>query len=172
MGGQAFASLHTPRMRSAVYDHVLKQTLHALREHYALVESPIEAPGKTTHGDVDVLVTGALEKDFDPEKRPWNEVANRLGEVLGAVSSIRHNGMPVVNLAVPWPQNTPPSVEHSPESEEPEEVKYVQIDIHHLHSLERFQWEVSRPFPASDVSIYYKRLTRYETLSALHTKQY
>ncbi|TVY17403.1 hypothetical protein LARI1_G006152 [Lachnellula arida] len=146
MGGQAFAShaspLPTPRMPPAVYDHVLKQTLHALREHYAQVESPIEAPGKTTHGDVDVLVTGALEKDFDPEKRPWNEVASRLGEVLGAVSSIRHNGMPVVNFAVPWPQNILPSVEHSPESEEPEEVKYVQIDIHHLHSPERFQWEL------------------------------
>ncbi|TVY89505.1 hypothetical protein LAWI1_G006802 [Lachnellula willkommii] len=146
MGGQAFAShaspLPTPRMPPAVYDHVLNQTLRALREHYAQVESPIEAPGKTTHGDVDVLVTGALEKDFDPEKRPWNEIAAKLGQVLGAVSSIRHNGMPVVNLAVPWPQNILPSVEHSPESEEPEEVKYVQIDIHHLHSLERFQWEL------------------------------
>ncbi|TVY46575.1 hypothetical protein LOCC1_G004212 [Lachnellula occidentalis] len=146
MGGQAFAShaslLPTPRMLPAVYDSVLKETLHALRGHYAQVESPIEAPGKTTFGDVDVLVTGALEKDFDPEKRPWSEVADRLGEVMGAVSSIKHNGKSEVNLAVPWPQNVLPSVEHSPEPAELEEVKYVQIDIHHLHSSERFQWEL------------------------------
>ncbi|TVY43544.1 hypothetical protein LSUB1_G002457 [Lachnellula subtilissima] len=146
MGGQAFAShaspLPTPRMPPAVYDHVLKQTLHALREHYAQVESPIEAPGKTTHGDVDVLVTGALEKDFDPEERPWIEVADKLGEVLGAVSVIRNHGQSVVNLAVPWPKIVLPSMEHSPESAEPEEVKYVQIDIHYIHSPERFQWEL------------------------------
>ena len=158
MGGQAFASrvppLLTPRMPPEVYDYDLTRTLQALREPYSQVESPIEAPGKTTHGDIDVLVTGALEKDFDPVRTPWNDVADKIAEVLGAVASLRHNGMPIVNLAVRWPrmlsQNVPPAVGHSPEAEQPEagdinvEDKYVQIDIHHLHSPERFQWEVSQ----------------------------
>jgi hypothetical protein len=113
-----------------IFSTVLAKTEGVLREHYAHVESPIEAPGKSTYGDVDILITGAFSKEFDPVKTRWNEVADKLMDVLGAKASLRHSGMPIVNLAVPWP------------GEYEGEDKYVQIDVHHVHSLERFKWEL------------------------------
>jgi hypothetical protein len=86
-------------------------------------------------------VTGALAKDFDPVRTPWNDVTNKLVEVLGAVASLRHNGMPIVNLTVPWPRM--PDLAWDIDAEGNEAQKYVQIDIHYLHSPERFQWELS-----------------------------
>jgi len=134
MGGQAFAShdppLPTPRMPFEIFSTVLEKAQSALRQHYAYVESPIEAPGKTTYGDVDLLITGAFTKEFDPVKTRWNEVADSLAKILGAKASLRHSGISIVNLAVPWP------------GEYQGEDKYVQIDVHYVHSLERFQWEL------------------------------
>lgn len=136
-------------MPTEVFNFILESTLKTLREHYSHVESPIEAPGKTTYGDIDVLVTGARVPEYDPASTPWNKVAEGLAGVLGAVASIRHSGQSIVNLAIPWPERplgTGMQMRNidadSNEVEEPSEDKYIQIDIHHLHSPERFQWEL------------------------------
>ncbi|KAF4634177.1 hypothetical protein G7Y89_g3939 [Cudoniella acicularis] len=112
MGGQAFANhrppLPTPRMPSETYNQVLKLVLTTLRQHYSLAESPIEAPGKLTYGDVDILVSGAKEKAFDPLVTDRKEVAVNLQASLGAVASITEKGNPTTNLALPWPSNKSP----------------------------------------------------------------
>ncbi|RDL42171.1 uncharacterized protein BP5553_02150 [Venustampulla echinocandica] len=155
MGGHAFSNrsppLATPRMPPEVYNQVLEQTLSKLHQHYSLVESPIEAPCKTTFGDVDILVQGPLRKEFDPSETPRSEVAKRLSELFGAAAWVAEKGNPTMNLAIPWPSNTASGCSktevvedlgiHAPE-EESAENRFVQIDVHHLPTPERFRWEL------------------------------
>ncbi|KAF3764880.1 hypothetical protein M406DRAFT_239722, partial [Cryphonectria parasitica EP155] len=60
MGGKAFSSgpraLYTPRMIPEVYETVLVACLAALRPLFPAVKSLVEAPEKTSHGDIDILV--------------------------------------------------------------------------------------------------------------------
>ena len=74
MGGKAFAqppySLRTPRLPTPLYE-CLKSHLHAcLSRHFQHVDTPIPAPEKDTHGDIDIFV--ALPRDtfrrLTPEK--------------------------------------------------------------------------------------------------------
>lgn len=147
MGGSAFAThtppLPTPRMPPKIYEQVLNHTKFVLSQHYTHVESPVEAPGKTTFGDVDILVTGALNDGFDPEKTSRSAVADNLVRVMGAVASIYHSANPTINLAVPWSlasTTTPSNNENITPSKH--EARFVQIDVHHLTSPANFKWEL------------------------------
>jgi hypothetical protein len=135
MGGQAFLTqsppLPTPRMPFDIYTIVLKQTLDTLRKHYTHADAPIEGPGKDTHGDVDVLVTGPLNLPLDPTLTPKKLVAEILSKELGAKAFIFDKGNPTINFAVPWPEQT-----------EGDEEKYVQIDVHWLDTPASFKWEL------------------------------
>ncbi|KAH8662979.1 hypothetical protein BGZ60DRAFT_433002 [Tricladium varicosporioides] len=145
MGGNAFAQLSTPRMPPTIYNQVLKFALSALRQHYTLVEAPIEAPGKETIGDVDILVSGALEDVYDPTITPLKEVASRLQTSLGAVNFITEKGNPTINLALPWPSSDSPGLPTqvgAPNEENRKEEKFIQLDIHHLSTPSAFAWEL------------------------------
>ncbi|PQE28190.1 hypothetical protein CJF32_00011060 [Rutstroemia sp. NJR-2017a WRK4] len=116
MGGQAFAAhFPTPRMSLAIYKHVLTQTQTILRNYYTNVSSAIEGPGKTTYGDVDVLVAGPLPHAFPP----GTPVAEKLKQALHAKACIQDKGNPTMNFAVPWPRDVA-SIEH--ESEEKAQI--------------------------------------------------
>ncbi|RDW94387.1 hypothetical protein BP5796_00150 [Coleophoma crateriformis] len=142
MGGQAFAlrsqPLFTPRMPLQIYAQILKSTLNALQQHFRHVASPIEAPGKATFGDVDILVAEPLNPDLDTTQRPTTEVAEALARILGAVDRIWQKGNPTINLALPWP-----SCEVS-ENENPDVTelakKYIQVDVHMCPSTTSFTW--------------------------------
>ncbi|KAH6678219.1 hypothetical protein B0J14DRAFT_650437 [Halenospora varia] len=146
MGGNAFAQLHTPRMPPRIYNQVLKLALSALRKHYALAEAPIEAPGKETVGDVDILVSGALEDVYNPAITPQREVALKLQASLGAADFIVEKGNPTINLALPWPSDDSPKIPDQcdalNEDENEKEEKFIQLDVHHLATPSAFTWEL------------------------------
>ncbi|TAQ87032.1 hypothetical protein B7494_g4649 [Chlorociboria aeruginascens] len=142
MGGKAFSSrsppLNTPRMPLKIYNLILASTLAILHQHYCQVASAIEAPGKQTYGDVDVLVAAPLDKSLDYASTPTNEVAATLAKALGAKEWIKEKGSPTINLAIPWP----PSYSTEAQKDEENEDKFVQVDIHVCASEAVFNWEI------------------------------
>jgi hypothetical protein len=121
-----------------IYTQVL-QTSHAiLKEHYRLVDSPIEAPGKETFGDVDIVV-------LDPKPdSPLNgitlrpQLATQLSTYLGAKHFILEKGNPTFNFAIPWPTEE----NHDEDLLSLEEQKYVQLDVKVCESEKMFEWEL------------------------------
>lgn len=142
MGGRAFAThnppLPTPRMPVEIYTQVLNTTLAILRKHYTYAGSPIEAPGKTSYGDVDFLVCSPLSPSFDIFKTPRKEVAQTLSKILNAIAFFCESGNPTINLAVPWPAISSTEGMADGQSEE----RYVQIDVHACPSLTIYNWEL------------------------------
>jgi hypothetical protein len=140
MGGQAFAShFPTPRMSIAIYKTVLKQTQSILRNYYTNVSSAIEGPGKTTYGDVDILVAGPLAKAFSP----GIPIAEKLKQALHAKAWIQDKGNPTINFAVPWPRDEASSERKERVDEESaEENKYIQVDVHICNDTRDFEWEL------------------------------
>jgi hypothetical protein len=145
MGGQAFTHLsphlQTPRMSPEIYTQVLATTHAILRQHYHLVGSPIESPGKETFGDVDVVV-------FSPKAdSPLNgiisypDLAKQLSIYLGAKHHITEKGNPTLNFAIPWPAEE--SLDEDGEEEKAVKgKKYVQLDVKICDSEKMFQWEL------------------------------
>jgi hypothetical protein len=144
MGGSAFASkpylLNTPRMPQRVYDQV-KCNCHArLREVYVYVASPVEGPGKTDHGDVDVIVflerqafapntcSNATSKEQDPRAA--------IAVAVGAEHVIYLKDG--ANMAVPWPEAEGDNMS------DVQERRYLQVDVHIAQSLAEFQWLLFR----------------------------
>lgn len=138
MGGRAFIThdppLPTPRMPLEIYTQVLTSALALLRQHYTYVSSPIPAPGKSDYGDVDFLVCSPLLTPYDLSVKLPHTVASNLSTLLGAKAFNVESGNPTVNLAVPWPLQSP--------SDHDGVEKYVQIDIHTCPSPAIFNWEL------------------------------
>jgi hypothetical protein len=88
----------------------------------------VEAPGKDTYGDVDVLVYGPLDPSFDPAITHIKTVAENISRSLGATKWI--SDTPTINFAIPWPQ----------EEDGDNQEKHVQLDIHICHSQKALQW--------------------------------
>ncbi|KAK3337334.1 hypothetical protein B0T19DRAFT_447922 [Cercophora scortea] len=113
MGGAAFASgpspLNTPRMPSAVYARA-KNACHALLRHlFVYVASPIEGPGKTDHGDIDILV--ALDRRFAFPQKPGDGVQRSPQELMAAIQDALDTRYAIVdrtamsaNFAILWPE--------------------------------------------------------------------
>ncbi|KAA8567091.1 hypothetical protein EYC84_010161 [Monilinia fructicola] len=151
MGGQAFAShvppIKTPRMTREVYDNALQQNQAILRKFYSKVASAIEGPGKSTYGDLDILVALPLEDAFSPQER----VPDKLKEALHASAWMQYKGNPTINFAVPWPENSPsPATNRLGEDGEdiaksthvsPEEW-YVQVDVYICRDEHDFDWQL------------------------------
>jgi hypothetical protein len=57
MGGNAFKSLHCPRVPTEVYAKVSAITITALQTVFTHVTVPFEVPGKADYGDIDFLVS-------------------------------------------------------------------------------------------------------------------
>lgn len=92
MGGSAFSSidltlhLHTPRMPSNIYTESRDRLLTILRTFFAQAECPIEAPGKTDHGDIDIMAASPL-----PDVDVGSETIAR---AIGAIRHKKTSGSP------------------------------------------------------------------------------
>ena len=101
MGGQAFnpEGISTPRMPPEIYYQVKERLLNILRQHFRYANSPLEAPAKTDHGDIDILVTVPVDPKAvrDPEY---------LKSMLGAKHWKRSRGSDTIAFTIPWPIDT------------------------------------------------------------------
>lgn len=144
-------ALFTPRMPPQVY-HETKARLHrALRDLYLCVASPVDGPGKSDFGDIDILVTwsraatlglgpppgitptprgtipGAKGSTGDPE-------LTAISHALGATHMLREKGLKAAHYAVPWPTHL------SHLGPEPDRERHIQVDVRVCPSLQAFQW--------------------------------
>ncbi|KAI4242921.1 MAG: hypothetical protein L6R40_003794 [Gallowayella cf. fulva] len=119
MGGKAFSHgpepLLTPRMPPAVYLPLLERYRVDLASFFERVASPIEAPEKTSFGDIDFLVS-------QPKTAPF-----QIESVGGALNAKRILSFPpLYSLAVPYPDL---------------EGSFVQLDVH-VCKHQHFDWEL------------------------------
>lgn len=121
MGGKAFANespeLPTPRMPPFVYHHLRQKYISILSAFYLHVGSPTESPEKSSHGDIDILVSSPR----DPIHPPAPAV---LTTALSAVKTI--NSGSIKSFAVPYPDE--PGV-------------FVQVDVG-VCKPALFEWEL------------------------------
>ncbi|MCJ1357561.1 MAG: hypothetical protein MMC33_007557 [Icmadophila ericetorum] len=103
-------------MPEAVYISLRDQYLRRLETVYEQVASPIQAPGKDTYGDVDILASAPQSDDS----------VKALEELLDATTSISSRNSVTRSFAVPYPGSS---------------EDYVQVDVH-VCPPETFQWEL------------------------------
>lgn len=120
MGGKAFChpphSLITPRIPQALYLTLLDKYIYLLSSFYATVASPIDVPGKTTHGDIDILVS-----------EPYTTTTTQaISQALNAHAVFTTSGSPSSSFAVPFPNS---------------DNHFIQIDVHVCPASD-FQWEL------------------------------
>ena len=121
MGGKAFTSgptpLFTPRMPPELYYSLRDYYISLLSTYYTQAATPIEAPCKSSYGDIDVLVS-------QPKSISVN--TDTLAKALDAVRILSTSGSPTASFAVPYPglENT-----------------YVQLDIH-VCPPGLFEWQL------------------------------
>ncbi|TQS39336.1 hypothetical protein Golomagni_00144 [Golovinomyces magnicellulatus] len=136
MGGTAFAQhnppIPTPRLCRPLYEDVL----NLLRNYYTHVASPIEAPGKETYGDLDILVCEPLEASLDESQKSREELALKLKDILDAKAYIVKKGDAIVNFAIPLPHR--PRMESK--ENKPEEEIFVQVDIQLCSACQDFNY--------------------------------
>lgn len=153
MGGHLFTtppySLLTPRIPPTLYFRLLASLLALLRTHYAHAASPIPVSGKTSHGDIDILVCTPLdaENPLTPQK-----LAIELKAVAISTNSATRS------FAVPWPmegdrnglpesgdamhqETKPQEGKQEPSSVASRQEKFVQIDIHVCPTLALYHWQ-------------------------------
>lgn len=111
-------------MPPAIYEKVLAQVQAKLRTVYARAETPIEAPGKTDHGDVDVIVV-AEEGSAEPSH-------GSVAELLGAVDWFQVPKSSTTHYAVPWPED-------GDDDDIQERRRFVQVDVNQGVTVEDFQ---------------------------------
>ncbi|MCJ1370078.1 hypothetical protein MMC20_001290 [Loxospora ochrophaea] len=120
MGGNAFTNLPhplcTPRLPPPLYYSLRDAYISILSHIYTHVATPIEAPEKDSHGDIDILVS-------DPKS---TQALDTVYTALKAQHKFRPPGSPSTSFAVPYPG--------LPDN-------YVQVDVHICPPL-LFQWEV------------------------------
>ncbi|KIW94605.1 uncharacterized protein Z519_04581 [Cladophialophora bantiana CBS 173.52] len=102
MGGSVFSAdgLYTPRMPPKVYESVLSRTQELLRAHFKLVGHALEAPAKTSHGDIDIIVAEPMDRTVTSEHR----VGDFLAKLLGAEKWKKMAGNSTCSLALRWPK--------------------------------------------------------------------
>ncbi|EXJ71165.1 uncharacterized protein A1O5_06159 [Cladophialophora psammophila CBS 110553] len=102
MGGSVFTAdgLYTPRMPPKVYESVLSRTQELLRAHFKLVGHALEAPAKTSHGDIDIIVAEPMDRTVTSEHR----IGDFLAKLLGAEKWKQMAGNSTCSLALRWPQ--------------------------------------------------------------------
>ncbi|KAL9031931.1 MAG: hypothetical protein Q9196_000065 [Gyalolechia fulgens] len=102
-------------MPRAIYRSLLSQFLTQLSDFFNRVAAPVEAPEKTTFGDIDIIVSEPKALPFHPEQ---------IATALNAKRTISSN--PLYSFAIPYPDL---------------EGSFVQLDIQ-LCKVKDFDWEV------------------------------
>ncbi|KEF63189.1 uncharacterized protein A1O9_01166 [Exophiala aquamarina CBS 119918] len=102
MGGSAFAQdgLYTPRMPEAVYRSMLEQVESRYKKYFRHVAHPIEAPGKSTYGDIDVLIA----EPVDPTRTVDSMTTVFLAEIVGGKRATKTSGSSTTSIAINWPR--------------------------------------------------------------------
>ncbi|KAK4155361.1 hypothetical protein C8A00DRAFT_31786 [Chaetomidium leptoderma] len=152
MGGSAFSSLpdppYTPRMPPEVYQRVSSACNAALRELFVCVATPIEAPGKKDHGDIDILATLERRVVFpkrrsDSVPRTPHQLMTVVKSVLGAKYAIVHPTGSSANLAIPWPSDIDEHVNPNEAADHGESKdKYIQVDIRICPDVDQLCWSL------------------------------
>ncbi|KAI0125454.1 hypothetical protein BJ170DRAFT_432449 [Xylariales sp. AK1849] len=148
MGGLAFTkganALHTPRMCPDIYQYVRDHCHRMLRELFVVVATPIEGPGKSDYGDVDIFVAWKRQVLFPSSAN--GSVPGASGEYpFDAIKRLLHaerhiqERQNVAIFAVPWPDNLPQDLEDQPKDSS-NIARFVQVDIHICPSLENVEW--------------------------------
>ena len=122
MGGKAFnPTLRTPRMPPATYHALLSKYISVLSKHYVHVGSPREAPERTSHGDIDILVCTPIHNS-PPDTAT-------LTKILNATKSIA--AKPATLFAVPYPSDWPSDEEGE---------NHIQLDVERCDTVDKFNW--------------------------------
>lgn len=137
MGGSAFdvpkpgePALSICRLSNSIYDSLQQEHTCLLSNFFARVTVPQSAPGKTSHGDLDVLVCDA-KYQFSVE---------HIAAKLGARSWIHVARNPTTNFAIPLRKLLLPArVDTTPAIRD--NAQCFQLDVHVCPS-EIFDWEV------------------------------
>lgn len=174
MGGKAFSTgsdaLYTPRMVPRAYQIILANCVNALESLFRVVKAPIEAPAKSTFGDIDLIVSlegSAFTSEYinDLGKTAiWAAIEQKLKPVQvfqeGKLSTSK-------SMAIRWPTDLSKDIMadqwavesiagHKAESEwgkasseavethhEAEtKLRYVQVDIRLCYSDQELEWRV------------------------------
>lgn len=142
MGGSAFGTDRAlnPRMPPLVYEQTRNSVIAALLSIYSLAETPIEAPEKPDHGDVDVIVCSPLQS------LPRSiDINAKVALTIGAIDF--KPGKPASQFAVPWPNDAELPKDalsaedhHAGAKERPQ--MFIQVDIITAPSPATFKWQV------------------------------
>ncbi len=120
MGGSAFATIGPfPRLSRALYTVLKARHTASLGTVYTQVCTPLEAPEKQDHGDIDFLV-------YSPENLPSHDTVK---ELLGAAHVMPMPGPRTSNYAIPIPEDEFNTQMH---------VGWYQVDVHVCGSPEEF----------------------------------
>ena len=138
MGGSAFTSgpdaLSTPRMPLPIYELVKSQCASRLLTDFIIVASPIDGPGKSDFGDVDILVAWPKDEALRDATVITDKeaVMKRVGAILGAVRLSHDSGCIMsAHYALPWPKE---------DDGISDEEKFVQIDVRVCQTFAEVQW--------------------------------
>ncbi|KAF8541048.1 hypothetical protein BDD12DRAFT_831066 [Trichophaea hybrida] len=116
MGGSAFPNLTISRIPHTIYNTLFHQHLKPLLTPYYQILRPPPSPGKTSHGDLDLLAL--------PLRGGFN---GSLPTHLSALATTTIKNSPATSYAIPFP----PSLG---------KTGIFQLDIHICHTKHQLQW--------------------------------
>lgn len=161
MGGKAFSndlpSDSFPRLPSRLYQDLKDRLTPLLRTIYTLVEVPPEAPGKKDHSDIDFVVAQPIHVDGD-------DIAAKVGQVLGAVKSVEMDGNRTSNYALELNQEDCVLLA-SDGLQDPLSIQkmYLQVDVRVC--LDAEEWELLKVMHGyGDLGIIIASIARYHNL--------
>lgn len=147
MGGSAFPKLATPRMEPDLYFATKLRISNILKQHFAHVGTPVEAPGKEDYGDVDFVVCEPLlEPEAPTDEQPSKKHAPKfktevIAAMVGAKHSKRNGSFDSWSFAIPWPvAESQLSESTAPTSSAGGRQRYIQVDVNILSKIEDFNW--------------------------------
>ncbi|KAK6539667.1 hypothetical protein TWF694_009872 [Orbilia ellipsospora] len=158
MGGSAFAKhgLTMLRLSPRAYTRLKAHHRNLLSTLYAHVTTPPEAPGKTSHGDIDFLVADPLPSLFNPDaKQSVRSNVNGAGhtgklmdrrtvEIIKSTFGADFTTVPetTTSYAVPLTDEDVGDTETNTtqHTNGKKEKPYVQIDVHVCPSAENMHW--------------------------------
>lgn len=155
MGGKVFAThsppLPTPRLAPAEYHAIRATLLSRLSQYYSRLAVPIEAPNKTSFGDVDILIAdpkyrvakagGWLKREL-PSDESLHSQLPIITSVLQSVARIDNSFAVPKHVHLVAPAAAAAAKTYGVDAETTHvdaEPTYVQVDITFL-SLDKFSW--------------------------------
>ncbi|KAF8245261.1 hypothetical protein K440DRAFT_634764 [Wilcoxina mikolae CBS 423.85] len=120
MGGSAFPNLTISRIPHTIYNTLFHQHLKPLLTPYYCILRPPPSPGKTTHGDLDLLAL--------PLGGAGGGFSGSLSTHLSALASTTIKNSPTTSYAIPFP----PSLGVG--------AGIFQLDIHMCVTKHQLQW--------------------------------